>query len=170
VIIHPLETKDEEKVREFYRLHAGDKDGSLARSVLEGSAGVAAEDKEQGLLAVGFMRAADIDLYEMVDMRVRPDHREMGLEAQMLLTLELTAEKRRARFFGVWLRSDVCDAYSYADINERMRYLERGYRFRSYRADREGGDHRDRLDKELQGDDLLGMTRKKGRKSGYSQN
>jgi len=163
-----FEREDEERVRDFLRLHAGDAGGTMADSLLEGAAGAVAEEKN-GFLALGFMRAADTDRYELERVVVRPDHCGMGLENQMVLTLELAAEKRRARWFGVWLRSDVCDDFSYSDINERMRFVERGYVFRAYRADRFGpGFHADRLDRELK--DVLGELETKPRNRYISPN
>jgi GNAT superfamily N-acetyltransferase len=150
MIIRLLKEEDRSLVREFYRHHAGDETGSLADQVLDGLAGAGAFDREIGVLALGFMRATDLDRYELVDIRVRADHAGMGLDNQLLLTLELTAEKRRARWFGVWLKSDVCGDFGLPDINERLRYIQRGYVFAGYRADFFGaGVPGDRFEREL---------------------
>jgi GNAT superfamily N-acetyltransferase len=166
--IRMLEGKDEGKVGEFLRRHGGGGPGAGDDAIPSDLSGAAAlEDGE--ILALGFMRAADIDRYELERVLVRPDHRGMGLERQMVLTLELAAEKRRARWFGVWLKSDACDDFSFQDINERMAYLERGYVFRAYRTDRFGeGRHADRLDRELR--DVLEESGTSSRRRLFSDN
>lgn len=161
VIIRPYESKDEKKVREFFRLHGADAAGERASAALDGTTGILAEDGQKGLLAVGFMRGVAVGRYEMVDVVVREDHAGTGLDNQVLLSLELRAERHRAKVFGVWLKSDACDDYGPRDVEERQRYHERKYVFMAYRADRFGpGLHADRLDKELK--DVLaenGMTK-----------
>ncbi len=164
MIIRLLKQGEEGPAREFLRPFGVDGDGFFRDAV------VAAAEEGGGFLALGSMRAVEADRYDLVGVFVRSDLAGQGLERQMVLTLELTAEKRKARWFGVWLRSDACDDFSYQDINERMRFVERGYVFRAYRADHAGpGRHEDRLDRELT--DVLGeMNSRWGRKNIISPN
>lgn len=164
MIIRLLQKKDERKFREFFRLQGG----ALDEPSLSEGAGVAALEGEE-ILAAGFMKAVDLDRYELSGIAVKSELKGMGLEQQMVLTLELAAEKRRARWFGIWLKSDACDDFAYPDINERLKYVERGYVFRSYRADWFGpGRHADRLDRELV--DVLESTERRHRRRLFSEN
>lgn len=158
-----LKAKDQEAAREFLRAFGIDPDPMLRDAAL-----AAAEEKKE-LLSLGIMRAADPGRYELVGVFVKPELAGQGLERQMVLTLELEAGRRRARWFGVWLKSDVCDDFALPDLERRLGFLERGYVFRAYRADHAGpGRHEDRLDRELR--DVLESAEGCHRRRLFSEN
>ncbi len=154
MIIRPLTIKDLKKVREFCRATPSRLDPSRLKEVLEQSIGMAAEEGED-FLAVGFARATATGRFEKVEVVIRPDYRNMGLETQMLLTLEIQAERRKGKRFGVWVKSDIREDLADSDWDERFYYLARGYRFTAFRIDGFGPeDPADLLEKELQGEDV----------------